>query len=144
MDLIKKMTEAVEASVVAQTSFTKLDVSLGDVTNVRKNYTRGFSVMPTTLEQQPGGVGFLFFVQGFDLNLFDKLAYRGSARQKTFDLYEELEKIFQVLYTVRVVGEGYEVLQVVNVSATAPVYHDNYAMLTLSFGAHYRRKNLFR
>ena len=61
MDLIEKMIEAIEAAIVDKTSFKKLDVSLGKVTNIRPDYDRGFSVMPTTLEQDPG-VWALFFL----------------------------------------------------------------------------------
>ena len=141
MDLVKKMVEATEAMIVAETSFTKLDVSLGDVTNERPNFSKGFSVRPTTLAQQEGGVGFIFFQQGFEIALYDKLAHRGAARDKVFELYEELEKIIKKLYGVRVIGDGYSVLNIVDVQGEAPEYSDYYVSLTISFGAYYRRRN---
>ena len=143
MDLIEKMIEAIEAAIVDKTSFKKLDVSLGKVTNIRPDYDRGFSVMPTTLEQDPGGVGFIFFRQGFEIRLFEKLAFRGAARQKIFSLYSELEKLYQSLYTIRVTGDNYQVVLVDQIAGSPPVYSDNYAMLSVSFSAKYRRTNIF-
>ena len=143
MDLVKKMVEALETEVAAQTNLKKIDFSLGNVTNIRQSYVQGFLVRPTTLEQVEGGVGFLLFRQGFEISLFEKLAFRGDARQKVFELYSELEKLFQKLYTVRVTGDDYQVLNIDNVVATAPQYDDTYASLSINISATYRRTNVF-
>ena len=143
MDLVKKMVEATEAAIEKTTSFKKVDFSLGDVDNVRQNYDQGFMVKPTTLEQAEGGVGFLFFRQGFEINLFEKLSFRGAARQKIFDLYSELEKLFQDLYTIRVAGDNYAVLNIDRVASTAPLTSDNYVALGIVFSVYYRRTHVF-
>lgn len=143
MDLVKKMVEALEVAVAEQTNLKKIDFSLGNVTNIRQNYVQGFLVRPTTLEQVDGGVGFLMFRQGFEVSLFEKLAFRGDARQKVFELYSELEKLFQKLYTVRVSGDNYQVLNIDNVAATAPQYDDTYASLSINISAVYRRTGVF-
>ena len=143
MDLVKKMIEATEQLVVDQINFTKLDVSIGDVDNPRVNYDQGFMVKPTTLEQQGGGVGFVFFMQGFDISLYQKLRHRGSARAQLFDIYAKLESLLDKLYTVRVVGDNYQVVEILEVGADEPRYSDNFLSITLSFKAYYRRKNVF-
>lgn len=143
MDLVKKMVEALETTVAAETNLKKIDFSLGNVTNIRQNYNQGFLVRPTTLEQVDGGVGFLLFRQGFEISLFEKLAFRGDARARVFELYIELEKLFQKLYTIRVTGDNYQVLNIDNVVATAPQYDDTYASLNISISATYRRTNVF-
>lgn len=143
MDLIEKMVGALESVVATETNLTKVDFSLGNVTNIRQDYNQGFMVKPTTLEQVDGGVGFILFRQGFEISLFEKLAFRGSARKKTFDLYKELEKLFQKLYTTRVVGTNYQVLNIDNVVSDAPQYSDNYVSLTVRMSALYRRSGSF-
>ena len=143
MDLVKKMVEALEVAVAEQTNLKKIDFSLGNVTNIRQSYVQGFLVRPTTLEQVEGGVGFLMFRQGFEVSLFEKLAFRGDAREKVFELYSELEKLFQKLYTVRVSGDNYQVLNIDNVAATAPQYDDTYASLSINISAVYRRTGVF-
>lgn len=143
MDVVKKMVEATEAAIVAQTSFKKLDVSLGDVTNPRQDYTRGFAVRPTALSQLEGGVGFIFFEQNFEIMLFDKLAFRGDSREKIFNLYQELDKLFKALYALRVTGDGYQVVLTRNLNSTAPMYEDNFVRLSVVFSALYKRQNVF-
>ena len=129
--------------VEAQTGFKRIDDSIGAVTQDRPNFTSGFSVQPTTLEQTEGGVGFIFFNQGFEITIMDKLAYRGAARAKVFGLYEKLELLINKLYTVRVVGTNYRVVNIAEVQAQAPEFDDNYVALTISFVAHYRRTGVF-
>ena len=143
MDLIQKMVEATEALVEAQTGFKKIDDSIGEVTQDRPNFTSGFAVRPTTLEQADGGVGFVFFNQGFEISLMDKLAYRGAARVKTFELYQQLEKLINKIYTIRVVGNNYRVDNINDVQAQTPEYDDNYVAITISFTAHYMRTGVF-
>lgn len=143
MDLVKKMIEAVETAITNTTDFHKLDVSVGRDTNPRLDHAKGFSLRPTALTQLDGGVGFLFFRQEFELILFDKLAYRGDSRGKVFEIYEELDKIFKTLYTVRVAGDNYQVVLTGGVEAAEPVYLDNYVRVNITFGCNYRRTGVF-
>ena len=143
MDLIAKMVAATEEAVADQTGYTKLEFSLDEADNARPDYTEGFSVRPTTLEQQEGGVGFIFFRQGFRISIYTKY-YRGSARDKLFSLYGELAKILERLYRIRVSGDGYTVVNIDGVSANEPVFHDAYIQVDLDLAALVRMTKLFR
>ena len=143
MDLIEKMIEATEAAIQEQTGYTKLEFSLDEADNIRPDYATGFSVRPTSLEQVDGGVGFIFFNQGFRLSIFTKF-YKQNARQKMFDLSSELAKIFQRLYTIRVTGDGYQVTNIRGVTSEGPVFEDTYVKIDVDFQAHVRMVHLFR
>lgn len=142
MDLIEKMIDATEQAIVAQTGFKKLDFSFMEADNIRLDFKDGFAVKPTTLEQAEGGVGFLFFRQSFRLSIFKKI-YKHDARRKLFELTSELAKIFQKLYTIRVTGDDYQVVNIDNVSATEPEFDDTFVKVDVDFGALYRMTNVF-
>lgn len=143
MDLVEKMVLATEGAVIDQTGYTKLDFSFDEADNIRPDYSTGFSVRPTTLEQTDGGVGFVFFNQGFQVSLFVKY-YKSNARPKLFEIYNELAKLFERLYTLRVSGDGYQVVDIRGVSAKEPVFMDTYLKIDIDFLALVRMTKVFR
>ena len=143
MDLIEKMVKATEGAIIDQTGFEKLEFSFDEADNARSNYATGFSVRPTGLAQVEGGVGFVFFNQGFRLSIYQKI-YKSNARLKLFELSAELAKIFQRLYTIRVSGDGYQVVDVRGVTADEPSFKDTYIQIDVEFVALVRMVNLFR
>ena len=142
MDLIEKMLETTENVVAGQTQFKKVDFSLGEATDIRSDYAAGFAVKPTTLTQVEGGVGYLFFEQGFRLSLFEKI-YKKTARAQLFKIYEQLAKVFQKLYTIRVVGDNYQVVNIKNVEADEPAFDETFVKIDINFVAHYRMTGVF-
>ena len=142
MDLIEKMVEATEEVIEAEIDFKKIDFSFGEATGFRMDYAKGYAVMPTTLNQVEGGVGFVFFNQGFKISLFEKF-YKNTARAQLFNMYEQLAKVFKRLYTIRVTGYGYQVVNIMEVAALAPVFMDTFLKVDINFIAHYRNTKVF-
>ena len=142
MDLVKKLTTAIEEMIVAQTGLHLLDFSLVLPSNTRESVENGFGVMPTVLSEGDETTGFMWFRQAFRITLYKKY-YKKEAKQKVFELYEALEKILDKIYTLRVAGNNYQVVKFDNTSTTEPDVSDTYVSLELEISALYRRTGLF-
>lgn len=142
MDIVKKIVQGAEAIVEEQTGFKKLDFNIVDEANIREGFNDGYVIRPSLLEQSDGGVGFVFFDQSFDGSLFAKF-YRTSSQERIFELHEQLVKILQKLYTLRVTGDNYEQVNLTSINAQMPTVTDTYVRLDFGFVARYRITGVF-
>lgn len=142
MDLIKKMTTAIEAAVTQNTELKALDFSLALASNEREDIANGFSVTPTFLNQTEGAVGFIRFTQGFRVSLFLKY-YKTDAQEKVFELYQKLENTLKALYAIRVTGENYQVVNINALEVGEPVVKHTFVQLDCEFSVLYTRTKVF-